>query len=136
MSDIIGVHVGKSLDELIHNIFNQLRLKTIWGLLKDLEEVVFDVLEDEVDDSLSPEGVSEFDYVGILHVFEYLDFSHGDFADKFIVLGLLELFDGESLLGLVGFTLEHHPIGPLADDRKYFIFLHIECINLISNKLF
>lgn len=116
MYDVIRVHIGESLDKLIHNIFNQLGFEAIGGFLKDLKQVIFNIFKHQIHNSFPPEGVSEFDYVGVFHIFQYLDLAHGDFADEFVVFGLLELFDSEDLLGLVGSTLEDDPIGALAND--------------------
>ena len=85
MNDIIAVHVSKALDKLVHNIFYHLRFESFWGFFKDLKKVVFDVLENEVDNSFSSEGVSEFNNVGVFHVFKNFDLSHGNFAYKLIV---------------------------------------------------
>ena len=116
MNDIIGMHVGKSLDKLIHNIFNELGFEAVGGLLEYFEQVILNILKDEVDDTFSPEGISELNDVGVFHVFEYLDLAHGDFTHEFVVFGLFELFDGEGLLGLVGLAFEDDAVCALADD--------------------
>jgi hypothetical protein len=124
VNDVIGVHVGKSLDKLIHNIFNELGFEAVGGLFEYFEQVILNILKDEVDDTFSPEGISELNDVGVFHIFEYFDLAHGDFADEFIVFRLLELFDGEGLLGLVGLAFEDDAVCALTDDRENLIFLH------------
>jgi hypothetical protein len=124
MNDIIGVHVGKPLDKLIHNIFNQLGLEAIRGLLKNLQQVVLNIFEHQIDNTFSPKSISELDDIGVFHVFEYLDLAHGDFTHEFVVFGLFELFDGEGLLGLVGLAFEDDAVCAFADDCENLIFLH------------
>lgn len=124
MDDVVAVHVSESLDELIDDIFNQLRLQSVRAFFEHFEEVVLNVFENQINDSFSPEGIPQFDDIGIFHVFQNFDFSHGDFADKLVVLALLEFFYCEKLFGFVGPTLEDNSIGAFADHRNNLVFLH------------
>lgn len=45
MNDVEGVHVGQSLEELIHEEADEFRLESVGGFLQNFEKVVLDVLE-------------------------------------------------------------------------------------------
>jgi hypothetical protein len=58
------------------------------------------------------------------HHLEDLYLSHGSFLDDLIVLGLLELLDGEDLLIVVAFAFQDNAVSALSYHSQYIVFLH------------
>ena len=81
-----GVHVGQSLEQLVHEQSDHIRRQAIGGFLQHFQQVVLDVLKDQVDDAFFAEGFLEFDDVGVFEQFEDFDLSHGGLFDYLIFL--------------------------------------------------
>lgn len=133
MNDVQGVHVGESLQKLVHEEADELGLESVGGFLQNFEEVVLDVLEYEVDDPFLAEGLLELHDVGMLQHFEYFDLSHRGLFNHLIFLGFFKLFDGDDFLVLVALAFEDHPVSSLPNRPHNIILLHCTFITINWN---
>lgn len=95
------MHVGQSLQELVHVQSDQLRIQPILRLLQHFQQVILHVLKDQIDDALLPERLLKFHDVGVFEHLEHLHLPHGGLLDDLILLGLLELLYRHDFTGLV-----------------------------------
>ena len=69
-------------------------------------EIGVHVLEDEIDVSGGERGedLVEFDYVGVIDLFEDGNLTEGSLGISAVLEGLEDFFEGEELGGLIGFA--------------------------------
>lgn len=92
---------------------------------------MLNILEYQTDDALFAKGLLEFHNIRVCQHPKQFDFADGGFADELIVFGLLELLNGDEGVILGVAAAEHNPVGTLADDTEYFVFLHMEKMTII-----
>ncbi len=73
VDDVFGVEVLETLDDLVEECGDEGRFEATLMLLDEIEEVAFEVLEDEVDLALLLEGLLDADHVVALEHLEHLD---------------------------------------------------------------
>ena len=107
------MEVGKPLEKLVDEGADGGHFESAGGLLQNFQQIVFDILEDEIDNALLAEGLLEFDDVGMGGQLEYFDLSHGGFLGVLFFVRLLEFLDSHMHFGLDVPTFQHDPVGPL-----------------------
>ena len=117
VDDIQPVEVEEPLHELEDDLADVGGVESIGGVFENLQEVVFDVLEDQVDDALLPEGFFHVDDVLVAHHLQDLHLPHRCFPRYFLVVRVLEFLYRHVDVALDVPALQHHPIRPLSDHR-------------------
>ena len=82
------------------------------------------VFKHQIHNALLSERLLEFYYAAVLEHFEQFDLSHGCFAHYFVLLSLLELFDGHNFFVVIAAALEHHSICALSNYPQNIVLLH------------
>jgi len=129
--DAQGVDVGQSLQQLVDEQPDQLRLQPIPRLLQHLQQIVLHILEHQVHNALLAEGLLQLHNGGVFQHLQNLDLPHGGLLDDLILLGLLELLDRHHLLVLVAPALQHHSVRALPDQSQNVVLLHNNFIAII-----
>lgn len=105
--------------------------ESIWSFFQDFKQVVLDILEYQVHNSLFAKSLLELDNVGMLKHFQDFDLSHGSLLDDLVLFGFFELFDGDDFFVFIALALEDYSICALADEPHNIVLLHINFITIL-----
>lgn len=92
--------------------------------LDDFKQIVIQVLEDQMDQTLLLEGFLQFNDVLVPESSKHFDLAGCRLADEVVSVGLLELLDGDADAGVLAAGFEHHPVSALSYQVHHLIVIH------------
>lgn len=91
---IVLVTKGYSLDDLVDEISETLGVDSYSVVFKDLKQVLFNILKNQVEATLSFEGFLQEDDILVLEEPQHFDFSHDCFFGNFVFVRFFEFLYG------------------------------------------